>query len=82
MPGVMYAGPDIVTECCSAPVQVTRVVHDVCEYDPVELAPAADGRPVTLHVKYNGRNNPLDSDGYEAHCEGCLRPLDIEIEED
>jgi hypothetical protein len=79
---VVQDGDKVVSECCHAEVQVTRVVHDVCEYSPVELAPAEGAWPITLHVRFNGRINSLDSDSYQVQCLGCLRDLVVEVEED
>jgi hypothetical protein len=82
-PTVVQDGGFVVSTCCHALVSVTRVVHDVVEYLPTSLEAAEGDWPATLHVKFDGRVDSLDSDGYTARCESCLRELDVEsIEED
>lgn len=76
------AGPR--STCCNAAIKVTRVVHDVVTYDPVEVyddGPTATASRITLTVRFGGKTDSLDSDGYVATCSGCGVELDVEVEE-
>lgn len=75
------AGPR--STCHSAPLEVTRVVHDIVSYEPMIFDEAEEltGAAATLSVKYAGDIESLDSDGYVVRCSHCDMELAVEVEE-
>lgn len=76
---------EIVSTCCNAPVEVSRMVRDIAQYGPVRLVPAdgGDHPKATLTVRYERIGDSLDSGDWVVTCNRCTGWLtDIDIEED
>lgn len=69
------AGPQFVSSCCRAGIEVTRPVSDVVRFIPERLE---DG---TLWVRYGNVLNGEAGD-FTARCSACNVELDTEVEED
>lgn len=69
-------GGEVYSGCCTLPLEVTRVVHDVVKYDPTEVDEAGQ-----LIVRLGRLGESLDSDDFEVACSGCHQSIQVEVEE-